>query len=81
MNNTNNTDGTPCDFCKLLTSSYARKVHGKWSMIWCLSLTILTGGMIFCFGSNHFENCKDTEVQCAVCRRRKALLNQKVVLD
>ena len=74
-NTHNNTNGTECGSCRMLTDNYARKIHGKSSMAWCLSLTFLTGGLIFCcFGFNQFDRCKDTEVICAVCQRRKGLL-------
>lgn len=54
INTNNNTNGTECSHCGMLTGNYARRVHGKCSLIWCLSLTLLTGGLIFCVGSNHF---------------------------
>ncbi len=74
VNMSNNTDGSSCPYCKMLTANYAKKVHGKCSMIWCLTLTLLTGGLIFCLGTNMFEGCKDIEVTCAVCNRQKRVI-------
>ena len=58
--NVNGSAGDKCDSCNLFTVSYARKTHGTTSLIWCLALTFLTGGLIFCLGCNQFERCKDT---------------------
>ena len=58
--NVNGSAGDKCNTCNLFTVSYARKTHGTTSMIWCLALTFLTGGLIFCLGCDQFERCKDT---------------------
>lgn len=58
----------------MLTADYGRKTCGSSSMLWCLSLTVLTGGLILCLGCDIFERWKDIEVLCGMCRRRKMLI-------
>jgi len=69
----NNTKTSTCNECNYLTADYAQKICGRSSFLWCLSLTLLTGGLILCIGCDEFDRCKDTEILCGNCQRRKGL--------
>lgn len=65
--------GLVCPLCRKQTTSVVRKVAGGVTWIWCFILFIFTG--VCCCIPFCVDNCKDTEMMCAVCQSPKARIN------
>ena len=64
-------DGSPCPTCGKDTGNIPRKTIGCVTIVWCLVLLFLTGGLAWCYPFCT-DSCKDTELVCVRCQTVKS---------
>ena len=70
-NNGGSGDGSPCPTCGKDTGNIPRKKIGCITIVWCLVLFLLTGGLAWCYPFCT-DSCKDTELVCVRCQTVKS---------
>jgi len=64
-------DGSPCSTCGKDTGNIPRKTVGCVTIVWCIVLFILSGGVACCYPFCT-DSCKDTELVCVRCQTVKS---------
>ena len=70
-NNGGSGDGSPCPTCGKDTGNIPRKKIGCITIVWCLVLFLLSGGLAWCYPFCT-DSCKDTELVCVRCQTVKS---------
>lgn len=70
LSNNNNSSGSPCPSCGTETGNIPRKKVGLVTILWCLCLFIVSGGVACCYPFC-VDSCKDTELVCVKCQTVK----------